>query len=92
MKRYLLTTLLALGLVSGAACAAEAKDSAPLQVASLGKSYMISGLKSDLYDKKALHNAVADSLRLLTWDDREVKRMLKDKKVQQPAAKLGGKD
>lgn len=89
MKRYLVT-ILAAGLLSGAAYAGD--EHAPLQLASLGKGDVIPGLKSDLYDKKALHNAVADSLRLLTWDDREIKSILEAKKAGKNPAKLGDKD
>lgn len=71
MNRYLMTLLVA-GLMTNIAYAAEATENQALQIASLDDVSSYTGYKTDLLDKKMLNKTMTESLRLVTWDDRQV--------------------
>lgn len=92
MKRYLIT-LLATVLMADVACASDLADNLPLQIASLDKTTSFTGYKSDLLDKKMLNKAMEESLRALTWDDRQFRQLSNSKRPSKKSpAKLGGKE
>jgi len=84
-------TLLAAGMMTDIACAADSPQDQALQIASLEKETSFTGYQSDLLDKKMLNKTVTESLRQVTWDDRPLQYSPRRKStVKKLPSRLGG--